>query len=81
MVKKKVGGIPVISILGLLTFLVSAFVATATLLPAYVGTINYTYVAAIIVTYIVAIVIYFVSSTYRKNKIPLELTFKEIPPE
>jgi amino acid transporter len=81
MVKKRVGGIPVISILGLLTFLVSAFVATATLLPAWIGTINYVYVSAIIVTYIVAIVIYFVSSAYRKKKIPLDLTFKEIPPE
>jgi len=79
--RRKVGGIPLITILGVLTFAVSAFVATATLLPAYIGTINYNYIAAIIVTYVVAIAIYFVSSSYRKKKIPLELTFKEIPPE
>jgi len=79
--KRKVSGVPVITILGILTFLVSAFVATATLLPAYIGTINYDYVAAIIVTYVVALAIYFASATYRKKKIPLELTFKEIPPE
>ena len=79
--KRKVGGIPLITILGVLTFAVSAFVAGATLLPAYIGAINYNYISAIIVTYVVAIAIYFVSSSYRKKKIPLELTFKEIPPE
>jgi amino acid transporter len=79
--KRKIGGLPMITILGVLTFLVSAFVATATLLPAYIGTINYNYIAAIIVTYAVALAIYFVSASYRKKKIPLDLTFKEIPPE
>lgn len=79
--KRKLGGIPVLTILGVMTFLVSVFVAGATLLPAYIGTINYSYVAAIIVTYAVAIAIYFISSSYRKKKIPLDLTFKEIPPE
>jgi amino acid transporter len=81
MVKRRVGGVPVITVLGVLTFAVSVFVAGATLLPAYVGTINYDYVAAIVVTYVVAIAIYFASSSYRRKKIPLELTFKEIPPE
>lgn len=79
--KRKLGGVPVLTILGVMTFLVSVFVAGATLLPAYIGTINYSYVAAIIVTYAVAIAIYFISSSYRKKKIPLDLTFKEIPPE
>ncbi len=81
MVKKKFGSLPVMTLLGVLTFLVSVFVAVATLLPAYIGTINYTYVGVIILTYAVAIAIYFASSAYRKKKIPLELTFKEIPPE
>lgn len=81
MVKRKIGSIPVMTILGVLSFLVSAFVAIATLLPAYVGTINYTYVGVIILTYAVGLVIYFASSAYRKKKIPLDLTFKEIPPE
>lgn len=80
-VKRRIGSIPVISILGVLTFIVSAFVATATLLPAYIGTINYAYIGAIILTYVVALAIYFASSAYRKKKIPLELAFKEIPPE
>lgn len=81
MVKRKIGSIPVMTILGVLSFLVSAFVAIATLLPAYVGTINYTYVGVIILTYAVGLAIYFASSAYRKKKIPLDLTFKEIPPE
>jgi len=81
MVKKRVAGIPVMTILGVLTFIISAFVAYATVLPAYIGTINYTYVAVIILTFIVALVIYFISAAYHRRKIPLSLTFKEIPPE
>ena len=81
MVKKRVAGIPVMTILGVLTFIISALVAYATVLPAYVGVINYTYVAVLILTFIVALVIYFVSAAYHGRKIPLSLTFKEIPPE
>ena len=81
MVKRRIAGVPVMTILGVLTFLVSAFVAYATIMPAYIGTINYTYVGVIILTCIVAIVIYFVSAAYHRRKIPLSLTFKEIPPE
>lgn len=80
-VKGKIGSVPVISILGALTFIIAVFVIYATLMPAYIGTINPGYLAVLFLTYIVAIVIYAASAAYHRKRIPLELTFKEIPPE
>jgi amino acid transporter len=81
MVKRRIAGIPVISILGFLSLAVSIFVAYASLMPAYIGTINFAYIGVIILTYVVALAIYAASAMYHKRKIPLNLTFKEIPPE
>lgn len=81
-VKKKVIGMPVISILGLLSLIVSIYIAYASLTPAIAGTLNITYVIFTFGIFIVGLVIYAISSLYHRSKgIPIELTFKEIPPE
>lgn len=81
MVRAKVAGIPIISLLGLVTLLVSAGVAYATLSPAFVGTLNPAYLAVILGTYVAALLIYGLSTIYHRKRIPIQLTFKEIPPE
>ena len=81
MVRAKVVGIPVMSILGLATLLVSAGVAYATLSPAFIGALNPAYLAVILATYLAALIIYALSARYHKKRIPIHLAFKEIPPE
>jgi amino acid transporter len=82
-VQKKVGGVPVISILGLVTFLVGVFVAIAAASPAYTGlAVNPYYVAGLASVFIGGLAIYAISYYYQKSKgVDLMLRFREIPPE
>jgi amino acid transporter len=82
-VRSKVGGLPVITILGVLTFVVSVTVGYATLTPAFIGgPLNPTYLAVILVTCVIALGIYAISSVYHeKMHMPLKLAFEQIPPE
>ncbi len=87
-VKKKVGGVPVISILGILGVIFSAFVTISALLPAVTpppsGSVIVQYFAylTIPVTIIAAFVIFGISYYYRKSHgLNLQLAFQEIPPE
>lgn len=81
-VKMKVAGIPVITILGVIGFVYCMFIAIASLTPSFVGVVSWQSYAMIIVIAVAAIVIYGISYAYHKSKgVPLDLTFKEIPPE
>jgi len=81
MVQKKVGGVPVLSILGVLSFLIGLWQAWVGTTPAVAGEIRPEYIAFLLAIYIIALVIYGISSVYHSRKgIPLELVFKEIPP-
>ena len=82
-VQRKVAGIPAIAILGLVTFLVGLFVATAAASPAYTGaSVNPYYVAGLASVFIGGLAIYAVSYYYQKSKgVDLMLRFREIPPE
>jgi amino acid transporter len=81
-VKAKIVGVPVMTILGALTFLVSVVIGYATLTPAFVGTLNPAYLGAIILVCVIALGIYLVSSVYHeKQGVPLKLSFQQIPPE
>jgi len=81
-VKKKVLGIPVISILGLVGFVYSMFIAIASLTPTFAGTVPLESYVMIVAIALGAIIIYGISYAYHKSKgVPLDLTFKEIPPE
>jgi len=81
-VKRRVLGIPVISILGLIGFFYSMFIAIASLAPSFVGTVPVESYVMILAIALAAIIIYSISYVYHKSKgVPLGLTFKEIPPE
>jgi amino acid transporter len=80
--KMKVGPVPVISVLGVLTFILSVWLGYASISPAFVGALNPSIAAFTIGLFVVGIVIYIASSAYHRSKgIPLELSFKELPPE
>ncbi|MFI5419629.1 MAG: APC family permease, partial [Nitrososphaerales archaeon] len=82
LVRRKVGGIPVIVILGVLTIVSSLFIGYAVFLPQFSGPFllnNFLLLVAVLVS---PIVIYAASYYYYKSKgIPVALAQKEIPPE
>lgn len=81
-VKKKVGSVPIITIVGIIGGILSLWVSYSTILPAFTGfPINPIYVASIVVVYIIALIIYAISYFVQKSKgIPVELVGKELPP-
>jgi len=81
-VKKKVAGIPLISLFGIGTLLCSIYIAYASVAPAYMGTFQPGYLGFSIGLMIIGAIIYAIAWAYRKRTgLPLELTFREIPPE
>lgn len=81
-VKKKIGGIPVITVAGVISFLFSIFLAYASVSPMIVGILNPAAVFANVGVFVIAIVIFCIAYVYRKSKgIKMELAFKEIPPD
>lgn len=81
-VKKKVAGVPVISLLGVGTLICSIYIGYASVAPAYAGTFQPGYLSFAISLMIIGAIIYGVAWAYRKRTgLPLELTFREMPPE
>jgi amino acid transporter len=82
-VRKKIGGVPIIFIWGLLTFLVSAAIDYYMLIPYITGLMSAFYIYLDVAFFILAaFAIYYISRAYHKAKgIPMELQFKEIPPD
>jgi len=82
-VKTRFAGIPVVSILGLLTFLVSALLEYYTVLPLLEGIAQSFYIWITLFIFVLPpFVIYYMSKAYHKNKgVKMELQFKEIPPD
>jgi amino acid transporter len=83
MVKKKVGGVPVMTIWAILSLIVSAAVDYYMLLPFLSGLASSLYIWITAVFFIIPpFVIYYISRGYHKMKgVPMELQFKEIPPD
>jgi sterol desaturase/sphingolipid hydroxylase (fatty acid hydroxylase superfamily) len=80
--KYKLGPVPAISILGVLTLLISIWLGYASISPAFVGALNPSIVSFTLGLFAIGIVIYVISSVYHRSKgLPLELSFKELPPE
>ena len=87
-VRKRIGGVPVISILGGAGFIVSAFLAYSTLQPVVtpppsgpplVQVLAYAFVP---LTGIFALIIYSVAYYYRKHEgLDMSVAFRELPPE
>jgi amino acid transporter len=83
MVRKKIGGVPIIAIWGAATFIISAYIDWFMLQPIFTGLADplYGYMTAIIFI-IPPFIIYYISRAYHKAKgVLMELQFKEIPPD
>jgi amino acid transporter len=79
---KKIGGVPLISILGALLIITSLLIGYASLLPALVGPLNPTYVSVIPALFIIGFAFYWISYGIQKSRgVPIEKIQKEIPPE
>jgi amino acid transporter len=81
-VRKKIGALPVVSLLGGIGFIVivAVFYLLATM-PAAGGLLEI-FTAMIIVLYAVGAIMYYVSRAYRRRRgMDLDLAYKQIPPE
>ncbi len=82
-VKKKIGGVPIMLIWAILSLIVSAAVDYYMLLPFLTGLADALYIWITAVFFIIPpFVIYYISRGYHKMKgVPMDLQFKEIPPD
>jgi APA family basic amino acid/polyamine antiporter len=82
LVTKKIGSLPIITLLGFLTVASALFVGYSVFLPQFSGPFVLDNFLAVIVVVIAPIIIFAISYFYHKSKgIPIELVQKEIPPE
>jgi APA family basic amino acid/polyamine antiporter len=80
--KKRIGGVPLISICGVLGLISSSIVIYAIILPSIGGPFAKVLLEGIIPTFIIGAVLYAVSYAIRRHQgINLNLIQKEIPPE
>jgi amino acid transporter len=82
-VTRRIGGIPVISLLGVATIIVGVFVSYTAASPAFTGApVNPYYLLGLAMVFVVGLVIYAISYFYHKGRgFDLALRFKEVPPE
>jgi amino acid transporter len=82
-VQRKVAGIPVVAILGVITLLTGIFVAYIAATPVFTGApVNPYYLAGMVGVFVVGLLIYEASRMYQKSKgIDISLRFSMIPPE
>lgn len=81
-VNAKIGGVPVIVLLGILGVITSCIIGYVGLLPAFVGVFSPEYVYFIIILFVIGVVIYYISYFIRKRQgVPVWQLQKEIPPE
>jgi len=83
MVKRKIAGIPVISITGLLSIILFTLILYSSFaLPAFSGPIGIYATGFVIAIYASGLLIYYVARAYRaRSGIDLDLLHKEVPPE
>lgn len=81
-VRAKIGPVPILHILAIISIILSIYLGYASISPAFVGELNPAILAFTIGLFLIGIAIYFISSLYHRRKgLPLELSFKELPPE
>lgn len=79
---RKIGGVPLITILGVLLVITSLLIGYASLLPALVGPLNPTYVSVVPALFVIGFVFYWISYAIQKNRgVPVDKIQTEIPPE
>jgi amino acid transporter len=83
LVRKKIIGVPIVTILGVATALVFAWQTYLGLTtPALSGPVTPTSVTLWLAVYVLAAVIYFAAKAFhRRHGIDIDLAFREIPPE
>jgi len=80
-VKARVGGFPIITLVGIFSAIVQAILLYGSFTNAFIGGAPSSYPIAIGLA-LAGLVIFYVAKAYRKTKgINLDLVFKEIPPE
>jgi amino acid transporter len=82
LVRKQLGPVPLITLLGIVGGALSLFVSYFTLLPSFTGApLNPVYVASMLIIFAIALVVYAISYAYHRAKgVPIELAAKELPP-
>lgn len=82
LVRARMGPVPVLAILSALSMIFGIWLGYASISPAFVGTLNPWIMAFTVGLFLIGAAIYFISSLYhRRRGLPLELSFKELPPE
>ena len=81
-VRYKVGPVPLLSIAGVVGFILSLFISYSTILPAFNGfPINPVYVVSMLFVMVAGLIIYAISYFYQKSRgVPMDLATKELPP-
>jgi basic amino acid/polyamine antiporter, APA family len=83
MVKRRVFGVPLIAIAGVVNLLLFTIILYSSFtLPAFAGPVGTIAVAFVLGIYLVGLVIYFVAAVIRRQQgVDLNLLYSEIPPE
>lgn len=80
-VQSKIGPVYWIQVLAAATLVFSVWLGYASMSPTMVGRLNPTVLLFTFGIFAVGFVIYLISYLYHKNRIPLALSFKDLPPE
>jgi len=81
-VAKKVGGLPIVSIIGIITAIGFTYVAAIAYNNPAIGTANSFSIELAVSILVIGFVVYFASAAYHKGKgMDLGMAMKEIPPE
>jgi amino acid transporter len=81
-VRIRLGPLPLVTLLGAMLAAIAAFLAYSVVSPAYIGTLNPTYVYAVVALLLLGVVIFYASYFYNRSKgLPLDLAYREVPPE
>lgn len=82
LVSRKVGGFPIISLVGVITIPIGILFTWASMVPAIAGPINPLYITFAIGLFIAGFALYWISYLVQKKRgVPMDLILKEIPPE
>jgi pilus assembly protein TadC len=78
-----IGPIPLISLFGILSLIVSIWVIVASLTPGAIAFfVSVEYIIGMVITLIIGPVWYFIARAYWQSKgLPIHLAHKELPPE
>lgn len=82
LVSRRVGGVPLISILGVALWIVGWAISYASLLPAISGLLNPFYIGFLVALFVMGFVFYWIAYAIQKSRgVPIDAVLREIPPE